>query len=264
MDRRDVEFLISRDEADGVIAGLTADERVLLREWVHIIAPVVANPREECRRLRDSRRSGGGFGRNYAVNRHRLTGTWARYEVVDRFDTGPHAGEPSRLRFEPPHHEVSITLTRLCRWADSLPPELRERAQHAWATRTRNLAALRAIALEAIDLTAHAELEAARAEWFTPLPCTQPPAVSPHCADAGHVGCWHGRERPSYVSVRHTEARRRHGCRGYVATFRHGWSRYTEVTSARIVGPADHYTCECACHTDGYAGQQLDLFAEMR
>ncbi|WP_435084531.1 hypothetical protein [Gordonia hongkongensis] len=158
---------------------------------------------------------------------------------------------------------MSITLARLRRWAEALPGELRERAQHAWATRSRNLTALTAIALEAIDLNAQTELEDARAEWFTTLPCTQPPALSPHCAAAGHVGCWHGRERPpSYVSVRHDASRRRHGPRGYVATFRPGWSRHTENTSARIVSPADHYTCECACHTDGYAGQQLDLFAE--
>lgn len=77
------------------------------------------------------------------------------------------------------------------------------------------------------------------------------------------MGCWHGRQRPaSYVSVRHAAARRSHGPRGYVATFRPGWSRHTDNTSARIVAPADHYTCECACHADGYAGQQLDLFAE--
>lgn len=244
-------------------ARLSADERDLVREWVHIIAPVIANPGEECRRLRESRRSGGGFGRNYEVTGQRFTGTWAHYEVTDRFTTGPHAGQPSRLRFEPPHREVSITLTRLRRWAEALPAELRERAHHAWATRSRNLTALTAIALEAINQPAQAELEDARAEWFTTLPCTQPPALSPHCADAGHVGCWHGRQRPpSYVSVCHTAARRRHGPRGYVATFRPGWSRYTENTSACIVGPADHYICECACHTDGYVGQQLDLFAE--
>ena len=245
-------------------AKLSADERDLLREWVHIIAPVIANPGEECRRLRESRRSGGGFGRNYEVTGQRFTGTWAHYEVTDRFTTGPHAGQPSRLRFEPPHREVSITLTRLRRWADALPAELRERAHHAWATRSRNLTALTANALEAIDLHAQTELEDARGEWFTTLPCTQPPALSPHCADAGHVGCWHGHARPSYVSVRHAAARRQHGPRGYVATFRSGWSRYTETTSARIVVPADHYTCECSCHTDGYAGQQLDLFVEMR
>lgn len=213
-------------------ARLSADERDLLREWVHIIAPVIANPGEECRRLRESRRSGGGFGRNYEVTGQRFTGTWAHYEVTDRFTTGPHAGQPSRLRFEPPHREVSITVARLRRWAEALPAELRERAQHAWATRSRNLTALTAIALEAIDLHAQAELE--------------------------------GRARPSYLSVRHDASRRRHGPRGYVATFRPGWSRYTENTSARIVAPADHDMCECACHTDGYAGQQLDLFAEIQ
>ena len=182
--------------------------------------------------------------------------------MTGRFTPGPQAGEPSRLRFDPPHREVSITLARLGRWADALPAELRERAQHAWATRTRNQTALTAIALEAIDLHAQAELEAARAEWFTTLPCTQPPALSPACAKNTHVGCWHGRERPpGYVAVRHAAARRRHGPRGYVATFRPGWSRQTDNTSARIVDLADHYTCECACHTDGYAGQQLDLFA---
>lgn len=177
-------------------ARLSADERDLLREWVHIIAPVIANPSEECRRPRESRRSGGGFGRNYEVTGQRFTGTWAHYEVTGRFTTGPQAGEPSRLRFDPPHREVSITLARLGRWADALPAELRERAQHAWATRTRNQTALTAIALEAIDLHAQAELEAARAEWFTTLPCTQPPALSPACAKNTHVGCWHGRERP--------------------------------------------------------------------
>ena len=62
-------------------ARLSADERDLLREWVHIIAPVIANPSEECRRLRESRRSGGGFGRNYEVTGQRFTGTWAHYEV---------------------------------------------------------------------------------------------------------------------------------------------------------------------------------------
>jgi len=118
--------------------------------------------------------------------------------------------------------------------------------------------------LEGITPSARAELEEARAEWFTTLPCNSPPALSPHCAQDTHVGCWHGRARPSYVSVRHTAARRRHGPRGHVATFRPGWSRYTDNTSARIVTPGDHYTCECACHTDGYAGQQLDLFGEMR
>ncbi|WP_288816714.1 hypothetical protein [uncultured Gordonia sp.] len=241
---------------------LSADERDLLREWAHIIGPVIANPDEEVRRLRESRRSGGGFGRNYDVTGNRLTGTWACYDVVDRFATGPHAGQPSRLRFDPPHREVSITLTRLHRWADALPTELRERARAAWATRTRDLPALTEIALEAIDTHAQSELEAARTEWFTVLPCNQPPALSPHCAQDTHVGCWHGHARPSYLSVRHTEARHRHGPRGHVATFARGWSRYTDNTSARIVTPGDHYTCECACHTDGYAGQQLDLFAQ--
>lgn len=70
-------------------ARLSADERDLLREWVHVIAPVIANPGEECRRLRESRRSGGGFGRNYEVTGQRFTGTWAHYEVTDRFTTGP-------------------------------------------------------------------------------------------------------------------------------------------------------------------------------
>jgi hypothetical protein len=158
------------------------------------------------------------------------------------------------------HYDLTDSVRRRALSLDAIP--IGYGSEESVALIRRRRAAMAAV--QDINPRARAELEAARAQWFTVLPCTQPPALSPHCADAGHVGCWHGHARPSYVSVRHAAARRQHGPRGYVATFRTGWSRYTETTSARIVIPADHYTCECSCHTDGYVGQQLDLFVEMR
>ncbi|QCG77652.1 hypothetical protein HOV42_gp69 [Gordonia phage Fairfaxidum] len=137
---------------------LTTDERDLLREWPRFVETCLASP-VGAQRIRDSRSSGGGFGRNYHIDRGKLIGTWCRYEVVARFTDGPHKGQPARLRFDPPHREVSITLTRLQKWADQLPATYRDQAAAFHQPDTRDLDALRHLALEALDHDQPAQLD---------------------------------------------------------------------------------------------------------
>ncbi|QFG09693.1 hypothetical protein PBI_PIPP_69 [Gordonia phage Pipp] len=121
---------------------LTADERELLREAHRVIAPIVANSG-----MTDHVRTsmcGGGNGRfSYQVRGNKLTGWW-----------------PSQ--WHPNRREVSITLTRVQKWADSLPDELRARALVAWRVypvNTRDIPALYRITLEAIGLDQPAQLD---------------------------------------------------------------------------------------------------------
>ena len=224
---------------------LTADERDLLRDAHRVIAPIVATS-DMADNVRATM-SGGGNGRfSHRVRGNRLTGWW-----------------PSQWK---PEREVSITLTRVRKWADSLPDELRARALVAWRVYpvdTRDIPKLYRITLEAIDLQGWRELEQARAEWFNESPSSAATATSPHCSANDHSGCWAGRERPPNCVCWRDLKNRRVSPRGIVATFRPGWSQHTTNTSARIAAPIEHYTCECVCHTTGYAGQQLDLFQEV-
>ncbi|AOE44334.1 hypothetical protein SEA_EYRE_54 [Gordonia phage Eyre] len=113
---------------------LTANEVDLLRETHRVIAPIVANS-EMTDHVRTSM-CGGGNGRfSYRVRGNKLTGWW-----------------PSQWQ---PEREVSIALTRVRKWADSLPDELRARALVAWRVypvNTRDIPALYRITLEAIGL----------------------------------------------------------------------------------------------------------------
>ncbi|MBR7191696.1 hypothetical protein [Gordonia sp. SCSIO 19800] len=241
---------------------LTADEVDLLREWPRFAEACIVSP-DGSRRIRESCASGGGFGRNYEINGGRLIGTWCRYEVVETF--GPDArpdlvGRPARLHFNPPHREVSITLSRLQKWADQLPGTFRERAIVLYHPKTRDLDALHRVTLEALDLQGRRDLEQARAEWFTEPPSSAATPTSPHCSADDHAACWAGHERPPNCVCWRDLKNRRISPRGIVATFRPGWSPHTRNTSARIVAPVEHYTCGCDCHTVGFAGQQLDLF----
>ncbi|QAX92868.1 hypothetical protein KNU39_gp57 [Gordonia phage Mutzi] len=221
---------------------LTADEVDLLRDAHRIIAPIVATSS-----MTDHVRStmcGGGNGRFcYEVRGNKLTGWW-----------------PSQWK---PEREASITLTRVRKWADSLPDDLRARALVAWRVHpvnTRDIPALYRITLEAIDLEGRRELEQTRDEWFTEPPSSAATPTSPHCTANDHAGCWAGRERPPNNVCWRDRKNRRVSPRGIVATFRPGWSPHTHTTNARIVSPVEHHTCECDCHSLGYAGQQLDLF----
>ncbi|AOE44010.1 hypothetical protein SEA_DELIAN_70 [Gordonia phage Delian] len=120
---------------------LTDDERDLLREAHRVIAPIVATS-GMTDHVRTSM-SGGGNGRfSYAVRSNKLTGWW-----------------PTQWN---PEREVSITLTRVQKWADSLPNELRARALVAWRVypvNTREIPALYRITLEAIALDQPAQLD---------------------------------------------------------------------------------------------------------
>lgn len=112
---------------------LTDDERDLLRATHRVIAEIVAVPS----RASDVRTSmcGGGNGRwSYQVRGDRLTVWW-----------------PSQWN---PQREASITLTRVRKWAESLPAEIRDRALAAWRVHpvdTRDIPRLYRITLEAID-----------------------------------------------------------------------------------------------------------------
>ncbi|QDF16239.1 hypothetical protein SEA_MALACHAI_66 [Gordonia phage Malachai] len=224
---------------------LTADERDLLREAHRVIAPIVATS-GMTDHVRTSM-SGGGNGRfSYRVRGNKLTGWW-----------------PTQWN---PERETSITLTRVQKWADSLPDELRARALVAWRVypvNTRDIPALYRITLEAIGLQGTRELEQARAEWFAAPPSSTIPPTSPHCTTSDHAACWIGAQTPPNFVCWRDRTHRRVSPRGIVATFRPGWSQHTTNTSARIAAPIEHYTCECDCHTTGYAGEQLDLFQEV-
>ncbi|QLF84207.1 hypothetical protein SEA_PYTHEAS_67 [Gordonia phage Pytheas] len=223
---------------------LTVDEIDLLRNAHRVIAPIVATS-EMVEHVRTGL-CGGGNGRfSYEVRGNKLTGWW-----------------PTQWK---PEREVSISLTRVRKWADSLPDELRARALVAWRVYpvdTRDIPKLYRITLEALDLQGRRELEQVRAEWFTEPPSSAAAPTSPHCSADDHAACWAGRERPPNNVCWRDLKHRRVSPRGIVATFRPGWSPHTRNTSARIVAPVEHYTCECDCHTVGFAGQQLDLFQE--
>ncbi|QXN74974.1 hypothetical protein SEA_POSH_66 [Gordonia phage Posh] len=223
---------------------LTVDEIDLLRNAHRVIAPIVATS-GMVEHVRTSL-CGGGNGRfSYEVRGNKLTGWW------------PNQWKPER--------EVSISLTRVRKWADSLPDELRARALVAWRVYpvdTRDIPKLYRITLEALDLQGRRELEQARAEWFTEPPSSAAAPTSPHCGADDHAACWAGHERPPNCVCWRDLKHRRVSPRGIVATFRPGWSPHTRNTNARIVAPVEHYTCECDCHTVRFAGQQLDLFQE--
>lgn len=113
---------------------LTADERDLLRDAHRVIAPIVATS-DMADNVRTTMSSGGNGRFSHRVRGNRLTGWW-----------------PTQWK---PQREVSITLTRVQKWADSLPDELRARALVAWRVypiNTRDIPALYRITLEAIDL----------------------------------------------------------------------------------------------------------------
>lgn len=115
---------------------LTADERELLREAHRVIAPIVATS-GMTEHVRASLRGGGNGRFSYEVRGGKLTGWW-----------------PTQWK---PEREASITLTRVQKWADSLPDELRARALVAWRVypvNTRDIPALYRITLEALDLQA--------------------------------------------------------------------------------------------------------------
>ncbi|QDF17165.1 hypothetical protein JZX82_gp70 [Gordonia phage William] len=140
---------------------LTDDERDLLREWPRFAEICLVSP-DGARRIRESCSSGGGFGRNYRIDSGKLIGTWCRYEVAATFGTDARpdlVGQPARLRFDPPHREVSITLARLQRWADQLPATYRDQAAAFHHPDTRDLDALRHLALEALDHDQPAQLD---------------------------------------------------------------------------------------------------------
>ena len=221
---------------------LTVDEIDLLRNAHRVIAPIVATS-GMVDHVRSSLRGGGNGRFSYEVRGGKLTGWW-----------------PTQWK---PEREVSISLTRVRKWADSLPDELRARALVAWRVYpvdTRDIPKLYRITLEALDLQGRRDLEQARAEWFTGPPSSAATPTSPHCTASDHAACWAGRERPpNHVCWRDVK-NRRVSPRGIVATFRPGWSQHTTNTSVRIVAPVEHYTCECDCHANGFAGQQLDLF----
>lgn len=220
---------------------LSTDERDLLREWVHLVEVVLGDPPGGVDHLRASMAGGGGFGRNYQIRRGRINATWAHYDVVERF--GPDArpdlvGQPKKLAFHPPHRRVSMPLTRLQKWAEGLPPEL-----HWRMAQDRNQRARRAVALEALQLDADRELHSLRAHWFA-RSLSPSTTTSPHCAGGDHRGCRRGRQIPATP----------------VWLPRPGTSTRVVNTSVAIVFPVEHYTCDCTCHSMGYAGEQLSLF----
>lgn len=133
---------------------LTDDERDLLRDCAHLLAEMIADPARGVDSLRGSQACGwrpGHLEFSYQVRDGRLSGSWSHGHVVERIADGPYAGQVSRWRFDEPHRHASITMTRLRRWAESLPAGLRERARDAWAVQTRDIAALREIEREAVE-----------------------------------------------------------------------------------------------------------------
>lgn len=134
---------------------LTEDEQTLLRQTIPTFYEIVADPDEGLRSLRDRRGGGGYLGFKHSYTNTKLHGSWRHHRVIDHHSDG----RPRRMLFDEPHLEVSITLTRLHKWAESLPAELRERARVAYSVNTRNLTDLEQIVLEAIDMSAPARQE---------------------------------------------------------------------------------------------------------
>lgn len=133
---------------------LTDGEKALLQRLHAYVGPVIVSP-DYIADLVASHSCGGGKGFDYAVTKTGLTGAWCRYEYVDYAP-----GSPQRLRFDPPHLEVTITFGRLRKWVTGLPAELRERARIAWATypiNTRDLGELARIVYEATELSTPVE-----------------------------------------------------------------------------------------------------------
>ncbi|MEV4241703.1 hypothetical protein AB0J47_41910 [Nocardia sp. NPDC049737] len=125
---------------------LTADERALLRELHRDIGQLLATPTGAVAAWRDGEHSGGGGGFTFEFGRTRVGGRWHEWIPVEHWPDGrPRLWRSGRLL-----REVSITYTRLVRWAEALPAEVRHQALTWWRTypdNTRDLAALARLTL---------------------------------------------------------------------------------------------------------------------
>lgn len=150
---------------------LTDDEQFLLAHLSCDVGRLIATPAAAISAFRDGHCSGGGGGWEYRFTKKGIEITLYEWLINTRFDPGwcprdcerkdthaadgfQHVKNWRRGRVE---LQATITYGRLQRWAEQLPQDIRDRALIAWRTwpeNTRDLAELRRIALEALQLSA--------------------------------------------------------------------------------------------------------------
>ncbi|MEU7631784.1 hypothetical protein AB0C34_17605 [Nocardia sp. NPDC049220] len=145
----------------------TGGERALLRELHWDVGQLLAAPLRAVAAWQAENRSGGGGGFSFEFGRTRVDGRWYEWTPVEYW---PDA-RPRRWRRGLLLREVSITYTRLQRWVEAQPGEVRDKALTWWRTypdNTRDLDALARLALAQLADPEPADLlEQADACWAT-------------------------------------------------------------------------------------------------
>ncbi|WP_162958765.1 hypothetical protein [Nocardia yunnanensis] len=109
---------------------LTGPERALLRKVYDLIGPCIASTEYGIEYMARGYRSGCGGGFAYKCTKKRITAQWHEWIVTDRYPDGSvKKARKGRLL-----QDVSITYTRLAKWCDSLPEQVRAQALTWWRT----------------------------------------------------------------------------------------------------------------------------------
>jgi hypothetical protein len=150
---------------------LTGEEAALLRAVHHDIAPCVASL-GHLADLQEGTSSGGGHGFDYMFGRSKFTGRWCEWFPVrwaSERDIRP-TGEPIYYRSGRVLAEVTMTYTRLRRWCESLPEDVRAQALvwwRTWPVETRDIPKLNRLVLD--QLPAPDAVERERADRMAEL-----------------------------------------------------------------------------------------------
>jgi hypothetical protein len=139
----------------------TATERALLRRIPQHIGQCISSPEHGIAYLRDSHLGGGGGEfttagavlLHYQCTRTTVQGQW--HDWMPGGWAGPHprrpTGEPIVFREGALLREARVSYTRLHRWCESLPADVRAQATTWWRTypeNTRDLGALVRLTLQ--------------------------------------------------------------------------------------------------------------------